>query len=407
MPTELRHVYRALLRAATYLPDSASRTYIHDRVVNRFRAVSDKIRLKKGAARETLIARYHGKEHIRKAQQQARKIERAGLGSLSDYRKILLATYGRIGSRRRALIRELLLPEEDSSSDTESLEQFITERAGEGRSEPAAMKDQRYPPDSKVGSFIRSQVAEAPNPPFMASRLVKRLEPIIPREGMWGRPLPLKRQASLKKKHWKLNLSNLLPPVPAHEWNRLRDLAIGALPIEDRPLRRPRPIIVGRLDGEQNNARLLNYFTTPVDQQRMRQQANNEITISEEGATYLSKPRVAAVVPKRQEYAHTVRHMRRLYASIWQLTPTLSRNEATNGWNTKWGIGRSAFLSGEITAPKARDMELFEGAKKPEEPQQKRPKRGKKVKKAAKRDLIRRPFDRQEVAYRQGVIAST
>jgi hypothetical protein len=295
MPTELRHVYRALLRAATYLPDSAARSYVHDLVVQRFRSTSEKIKSERSIfTRETLIKRYHGREHIQKTQQQARKLERAGLGSNVDLRKVLLSTYGRIGSRRRKLIRELLLPEEDASSDTESLEMLIAER-----SNPEAGSSQQFPPNSRVGSFLRSQQAEAPKISFLPDKVIRRLSPKIPDENMWGRPVPLRRQASMKREHWKTVLDSILPPVPAHEWNRLREFATGALPIEPPPPRRSRPVVVEKLEDERNTTRLLDYFTTPVDQHRIGGRDTDEITINEEGATYFSKPRATAVVPER------------------------------------------------------------------------------------------------------------
>lgn len=362
MPTELRHVYRALLRAATYLPDSAARIYVHNRVVQRFRSVSDRIRCEKNdVTRNTLITRYHGREHIQKTQQQARQLERAGLRSNPDLKKVLLHTYGRIGSRRRELIRKLLLPEEDSTSDTASLEKHIAERSSAGADQSGS---QLYPPDSKVGSFLRSQKLEAPTVSFVADKVIKRLSPEIPNVSMWERPVPLKRQASMKRKHWKAVLDHILPPVPVHEWNRLRDLATGAVPVEDPPLRRSRPIVVEKLEGERNTVRLLDYFTTPVDQQRIRGRDTDEVTVNDDGATYWSKPRATVVIPERDLFTHSVRHMRRIYAGIWRLTPVMCQDEVTKLWITKWGSGQTAFFSGEVTSPREEDLELFEGAEK-------------------------------------------
>jgi hypothetical protein len=51
-----------------------------------------------------------------------------------------------------------------------------------------------------------------------------------------------------------------------------------------------------------------------------------------------------------------------LYATIWGMTPTMSQDEITKAWTIKWGGGRSAAHCGQVTAPSARDMELFEGA---------------------------------------------
>jgi hypothetical protein len=54
--------------------------------------------------------------------------------------------------------------------------------------------------------------------------------------------------------------------------------------------------------------------------------------------------------------------MRRLYATIWSMTPTMSQDETTKTWLTKWGGARSAAHTGQVTAPSSIDVELFEGA---------------------------------------------
>jgi hypothetical protein len=367
MPTELRHVYRALLRAATYLPDSASRTYVHDRVVRRFRDVSGKIRAHiDGPSRETLLERYHGREHIRQTRQRARFLERAGLGSTKDLGKVFLETYGRRGSRRRQLLRELLLPEEDPSSDSSSLEKLIKEHITEVGDQTAQKKPQLYPPASKVGSFLRSQVAVAPRDTSLGlDKKIRSEYANIPRENAWGRPLPVKLQTSLKAKHWKKVLENILPPLPDHEWRRLRDLATGVRPIEAIPARRGKPIIQEALHGEESIMQLLNYFTTPVDQRRRRALDKDKVTISEEsGATYWSIPRAPEEQPRLHVHNLTERSMRRLYGSIWNVTPMMEHDAESDKWCVKWGAGKTAFLAGQVSAPNETDIVFFKDATK-------------------------------------------
>jgi hypothetical protein len=351
MPAELRHAYRALLRAVTYLPDSTARAYLRSHVVHRFRSLSDKInfRSKLGHSSEDLIKRCHEPKRIGKARQAARQLERAGQGSLGDLKKVLLLTYGRIGKRRRELMAELIQPDESSlPQDQEALEQLIHKPPGE--------RPPRFSPDSKFLTFMRSQRANQPTE--MSRSIIRHGAPQIPEENAWGRPIPMKLQESIKRRYWASTLGRILPPIPEHEWNRLRDLATGAIPIEDPPPRRSggdrQP-----LAGGENDAQLLKYFTTPAN---LHTSDLGEIRVDpEQGATCWAKPFRDVKIPRAEKHTVTTRYMRRLYATIWNMTATMSRDEVTKKWIIKWGGPRSAAYSGQITAPTAKDMEFFEG----------------------------------------------
>jgi hypothetical protein len=342
MPDELRHAFRALLRAATYLPDSAARTYIHSYAVNRFRSVADKINSKSGDAAEELIARYHGNKRIAKVWQASRQVERAGQGSLAELQKVLYLTYGRAGKRRRELIQQFLKPEEESfPEDQAALEELIQRSAGtEGHSQKT---------NKKLQSFIKSQKYN--HPADTRRSKVRNLNPKIPENNLWGRPVPLKRQANIKRKYWADTLERLLPPVPRHEWDRLRDLATGAIPIENLPLRRSRPL------EQPPDTQLWKYFTVPTSRHNLVMEG-----MEVEEDNIITHWGTATKANTRGMKTLTPRFMRRLYASIWGMTPTMTQDEVTNEWTTKWGGARSAALTGQITAPSAKDLEFFEGA---------------------------------------------
>jgi hypothetical protein len=351
MPTELRHAYRALLRAVTYLPDAPARAYLHSYVVQRFRSRSDKInfRSKLGHSSEDLIKTCYEAKRIGKARQAARQLERAGQGSLRDLKKVLLLTYGRIGKRRRELMAELIRPDESSlPPDQQALEKLI-------RKIPEGITP-RFSPDSKVLAFLRDQRANQPRE--TSKLLIRHGAPRIPEENSWGRPIPRKLQKSIVRRFWASTLGRILPPIPEHEWNRLRDLATGAAPIEEPPPRRsgghPRPLA----DGE-NDSQLLKYFATPAN---LHTSDLSEIKVDPElGATCWVKPFRDVKILRAEKHTVTRRYMRRLYATIWNMTATMSRDEATKTWIIKWGGTRSAANSGQISAPNAKDMEFFEG----------------------------------------------
>ena len=386
MPDELRHAYRALLRATTYLPDSAARTYIHNYAVHRFRSVAHKIHSKNGDSAKELVARYHDREKIRKVWQASRQLERAAQGNVTDLQKVLYLTYGRVGKRRRELVQQLLEPEEDEfPKDQAALEALIQK--------PPEREQCRHHDNKKLQAFIKSQRF---NHPIERSKAkLKVLAPKIPETNVWGRPVPLKLQASIKRRYWADTLERILPPVPRHEWDRLRDLATGAIPIDDPPPRRSRPLEVPP------EIKLLEYFTLPTN----RHNLDIEGIEVEEDSVSMSLEKN----PNTRGLKHlTPRFMRRLYATIWSMTPTMSQDEITKIWTTKWGGARSAAHTGQITAPSAKDMELFEGATEQVKPshsrsrQQKREQKQQKKISAGHRPAPKVPLG--DEGYTQGVV---
>jgi hypothetical protein len=353
LPAELRHVYRALLRAATYLPDSVARVYIHNHIVQRFRAVADKAALQtnEGVLPDNLLARYHGSKHIASLRREANKLERAGLGGGTELKSVIMHTYGRVGRRRRELLKELLQPEDGILTQDPA---FLAKLKA---SSPADIPI-RYPPHSKFGTLLKYQSQHTPG--NAKEHAIRSIKPKIDKENMWGRPMPLKRVANAKKRWWAETLDRILPPIPMHEWNHLRDLATGAIPIEEVPKRRSRPASSVRLEGEENDKRLLSYFTVPI---QLQKGDLDKVTIADDGVSFWSKTGPLVKVSHHSQYTHTARYMRRFYANIWLLTPTMWKNPDSQTWNIKYGADVSAFYSGRITAASPMDEELFDGAK--------------------------------------------
>src|SRR5664279_2587079 len=116
---QVLHAYRRLLRATTYIPDSFARAYVHDFIASRFKANCTTHSSKPNA--HVLIA-----NRLKKARAWTRILESAGAGNLEDMNKVLLRVHGRQGPRKRALIRQLLHPDENLlPKDDSSLEELI------------------------------------------------------------------------------------------------------------------------------------------------------------------------------------------------------------------------------------------------------------------------------------------
>jgi hypothetical protein len=336
-PTELLHAYRSLLRAATYLPDSFARTQIHNSIVFRFKSTSRKFKSKKPP-----IHKDHTQERLAEARKNARWLERAGNGNVSDLKKVLLVAYGRTGKRRRELIKSLVGPQEnDLPQDDAALEKLIQN--------PGRQSEIRFSPNSKFYSFLRSQASNQPS--NSDRRPIRELNVHIPKENIWGRATPIKAQAGMRRKWWARTLHKLIPPIPQHEWNHLRDLATGRIPIEEIPQRRAR----GSSSGEDRELSALHYLRNP---QKAEVMGFEEIMFNvNEGL----QPKAKGANALDRSFPLNRRTMRRLYASIWNQTPTMVQDETTKLWETKWGEERSAAQSGAVTQSSMSDRELFEG----------------------------------------------
>jgi len=350
MPTELRHVYRSLLRATTYLPDSNARNYIHGFINKRFRETTDKInfQLRKGIDPQPLLDRYHAREYIAGLRRKANKLEKAALGDVEALEDVLMRTYGRIGARRRQLLAQFMAPEDSAiPPDEESLKTLISSLQNKEK-----LDRQQFGKGSKFQALKSSQ--ELTHSATKKTRRMGKLDTVfkIPKENMWGRPTPLKVQANLKRRLFAEILDRMHPPVATQEWNRLRDLSTGVLPIEQPPTKRTRTGS-DRFEGEENSKKVLEYFTTPV---AIYKPSHNPITISSAGISAFHAPHI--LVNPRKVHATTPRYMRRLYARIWHITPKLALAE-NKDWIVFWGSLAPFFE--RVSAPGRGEEELFEG----------------------------------------------
>jgi len=338
--TEVFHIYRRILRAITYLPDSSARTYAHNEVVQRFR----RHRLK--TTPEHIVL-----NRVKRARQSTRCLERATHGSSEDLQKVLMHTYGRAGARRRELIKDLLRPDESVLPKDDTALQKLIEKPGV---EPPI--DQKLNP--KVAAFIASQRANQPKQSDKPK--IRQLEK--PKKTIWDREPVTKLQNSRWLKWWAQVLDKLLPPVPQHEWDRLRDLALGRIPLDEFPKRRSKPME----KNEQQEDMAYRYL-----QLKLRSEAVKlDGAIFDPGRGLEVKTKTEEEILIESHNALVPRARRRLYGHVWSLTPTMSQDEATKRWTVIWGTGKSLIAAGIFNQASARDMELFEGIEGLPEPEQ-------------------------------------
>ena len=280
------HVFRAILRECTYLPDPTSRTFFHDYVVARFRAYCPRpLQDKRQSFKRTFTVLERRPKLLKQAQRGLHMLQRGNHGHPQSLVRVLALTYGRIGPRRHELLKELKIP--DSPVGIGALQDAL-----QNNSDPV---NQHVPhPSRQLRALLTSQIQFAPD--AFSGKPVRRPDVRIPETNAWGRPLPIKRVRNIKRRWYADVLDRIMPPLPEREWDMLRQLASGEKKFDGAvPRRGP--------SGEQG---------VGLDSYRP--------------LAKLSRPHVL-----------NARYMRRTWAKTFQQCPTMrSVPHQPSGWDTIW-----------------------------------------------------------------------
>ena len=281
---EVTHLFRALLRECSYLPDPIAKEYFKKHVVTRFR--------RHWTARGSETSK---SPPSKERQRQLLKTARKGLGTLThandgDHRplyKVLSFAYGRSGRRRRDLISELQAPE-TTANVISTLP--IPDLANVGSN----AKVPRLTPQAEA--IARSQANHGVSRDHKA--LLRHVQPKIPEKNAWMRPMPQVRVKNMTAEWYANTLDRLLPPLPD------RDLLFL-----QRLVRREEPWSAPAF-------RLAALFSKPT-----RSGGKSKISPKRAGGQRL--------IPRRM--------MQRLWTRVLALCPVLSWNEKKPGWIVTWG----------------------------------------------------------------------
>ncbi|KAH6631241.1 hypothetical protein F5144DRAFT_592295 [Chaetomium tenue] len=238
-PETALHLYRHILREASYLPPLARRP-IDKQIKDKFRRNQD---------HEEKTAKY-----LRQASHDLRALRAANAGDMGRMRRVLLRAFGRIGRRRRELISQLV--HRDTPTNTEELEKYSIAMAdiGAKKNTPDWMDDWDL---DKLRALARSQ-AQATlvnTPKATVTENQAAPEKNLPKENSWGRPLPLKLARTKLKNLWKALADKVLPPLPMEEWKKLEAIANGTVvgnwlpPPRRHTLSNPSPLSTGKPTG--------------------------------------------------------------------------------------------------------------------------------------------------------------
>jgi hypothetical protein len=322
--TASRHVLRGILRECTYLPDQFAASWIRQHALSRFRTYE--ARNKAHAGDETYEKRL---ETIRRKSRQAMyQLRRANEGDRKMLMKALSMAYGRIGKRRRELLKPLLSIKEtkpDQNTTTKgnageviddltnpstlagpsatSLSNFGNNSSKARITGPVKARVKAYINDlpAEIRALVQGQIAASP--PAIARRNPRRLSVEIPELNTWMKPMP-KVRVENQLSNWYANLlSTVQPPLPDKEWDHLRDLALGVSQAPPPIPRRTNP-------------------TAPL-------------SILEMVVTRGKLPDNLF----RKDYAHNIgqRFMQRLWAEVFSQCPLMKYDSSSDKWNVIWG----------------------------------------------------------------------
>lgn len=291
------HLYRALLRECTYLPDSQARIYLRNHVIRSYRKYlprNHNWRTKIPLSRQVTL--------LHRGRKGLSILRRANEGYLKPLQNILFWTYGRKGKRRRELMNKLMV--EEVPRDHKAVEAL----SGKER------YTRDWMPPSMVVALLRSQAGNGDN----LDRVVTgsqnlRPAPGIPEQNTWGRQMPEKRVKNLMRRWYARQVGRLLPPLPQPELERLQALSDGKIGKNEGPLPRRRRVLEALPEGDGLLTEKLLLSGPP------------------------SSPSFAAYVNGRPHQLSS-RFLQRLWLKVLIHVPCMSWDSGKEKWEVKWNI---------------------------------------------------------------------
>ncbi|OAG00911.1 uncharacterized protein CC84DRAFT_1101705 [Paraphaeosphaeria sporulosa] len=327
--TSLRalHLLRALLREASYLPDADARRFFHRYIVKRFRAYHtadnaspslDKKRHGFGKQKDASIVEERTRLLRRQGSKGLNYLRRANNGEHGCLKKILFFTYGRIGTRKYALLADLLRPDDPTAvlqpsplqklyySNDRFLSFFDAPKKVSATDYNIPISDHYRRLKTTLKAQVQNEVA--------LGREIKRHQINTPINNVWGRPMPIRRARNIVRKWYAETMTRLLPPLPISEFDNMQAMADG---------RREVSLVKRR-------APAVELHPHPVEESP----AADRFAKLVQDALVLEKPSRADTRRPRHIDAPI---MRRLYASVLVYCSKLEWNEKYKKWESVWG----------------------------------------------------------------------
>lgn len=232
------HLYRSLLREASYLPLATCRSYIKGYIkqsFQRYQPHRDPARL---TTPDGFPQAHKGNRPLTLQQQVAllKKgrsflsiLMRANQGSMKPFEKILSMTYGRTGRRRWELLDAFNSP-------------VLTTRGPPAEEQTPGPRDAKrsphWKPPAQMEALLASQAKQEGFIIRSSKPKVKTPFQLKPETNIWGKPLSERRKTNQLHKWYLNNTRGVLPPLPAQEYQELLSIVTGKK-LPDIPTRRP------------------------------------------------------------------------------------------------------------------------------------------------------------------------
>lgn len=349
------HVYRQLLREASYLPPALS-PYISGYIRRRFH--------------QHKVQDNHQQKRISRAREALRTIRAANYGERRNMTRLVLKAFGRQAVRRRELMGDFVYNQDQAQAvDSKALGALLDRTIDEIDTSETKLKDTKHK-DSKKGrmypfldnwdrkklrKLLDSQSSQQKkiNGGFIEGQIRSTNElSVVPKKNVWGNVPATRLVRSKMGRWWKRQSSKIMPPLGKGEWDLLKRLSQGAQNQEEAwkiPQRRtPARPLSDETAAELDDTDLDRYAseaTAQIENRRLSRTRRYYGT---------SDPNPYGNTPRGADQ-RSARWFRRVYQQTWHLTPHMEQNPNTLAYTFTWGKPRAT------TAPTQRQMIFFEG----------------------------------------------
>ncbi|KAK8042888.1 hypothetical protein PG994_013371 [Apiospora phragmitis] len=343
-PDSAIHLYRHLLREATYVPPYC-RPWLTERIKRRFRDWR--------------------RPNLHEAHQSLRFLRSANSGHINRTLHLCFLASGRLGKRKRQLATSFF--KKDPAEDSDALAKrplFSTATAAPNRSNRKPRPEEapvltwlnNWDIDKVMavaGAQVRNSQTNFPK------QMRKTIDParVLPKVNAWGQVFKPRLVGRKLQKHYAKLLADLMPPMPQGEWDLLQDLSLGQAEPEmfNVPTRRTVATTpVATQDSSTDTTPEWNweeYVTKPV---RTVERSNSRAIKSLSGACD-SDPRgqgrpigVKSFSPRRLR--------RSIYNRVWEASPILTYAKGKEKFKVTFGGTRR-----ELSPATTSDLQFFSG----------------------------------------------
>lgn len=240
------HLYRSLLREASYLPLPSCRNYIKDFIKQSFRrhhhppkrdrqqtlfpSLDALLPATHKFSNGSILTLQRQTALLKRGRQLHSVLVQANRGDIKRFEKIICMTYGRTGRRRYELLHGF------NSPIPGPREPPPEDRAPEPRD---AKRSPHWKPPIQMEALLVSQAREQSLIPRSKKPRIKTALSSKNKTDIWGKPISTKRRTNKLHEWYLQNTRGVLPPLPAREYAELLDLVTGESRLPLIPTRRP------------------------------------------------------------------------------------------------------------------------------------------------------------------------